>query len=117
MSPFGSGSVLNLPGTSTGVPAEVVQGFQSSFLNPKRVVGMCSRTTSTPSASCRSGAISPEQHVRLDHLDWRPRRIQTQRLAQEIDRVDVHAGGVAPAQVERDQIRLPVLHSAFDAFA
>ena len=46
-------------GTSTGVPSNVVQGFQPSFLKPNIVVGAPSGTTSTPSAAIKSGAISP----------------------------------------------------------
>ena len=59
MSPLGSGSVLKPPGTSTGVPSKVVHGFQSLFSKPNIVLGLLNPTTSTPSASCRSGAISP----------------------------------------------------------
>ena len=59
MSPFSSGSVLKSPGTSTGVPPKVVQGFQSSWAKPKKLAGGPTPRMSTPSASIRSGSISP----------------------------------------------------------
>jgi len=58
-SPLGSGVVLKPLGTSTGVPSNVVHGFQPSFLKPNIVAGAPSGTTSTPNAAIKSGAISP----------------------------------------------------------
>ena len=59
MSPLASGTVLNRSGTSTGVPSKVVQGFQPAFSKPNMFRRPPRGTTSTPRASCRSGAISP----------------------------------------------------------
>ena len=59
MSPLGCGSVLNAPGTNSGVPSKNVHGFQPLLANPNMFFVPARPTTSTPRASIRSGAISP----------------------------------------------------------
>ena len=58
-SPFASNSVLNAPGTSTGVPSNVLHSFQSSLRNPNNVPRPHSPTVSTPKAARTSSPISP----------------------------------------------------------
>jgi hypothetical protein len=58
-SPFGSGSVLKPSGTRSGMPSKATHGFQPSFRNPNMVEVPVNGSTSTPSASTKSGPISP----------------------------------------------------------
>jgi hypothetical protein len=58
------------------------------------------------------------QHlVWLDHLDRRARRVQAQRLAQPVDRADLHSGRHAAAQIKRHSIRLTVVQRDADALS
>ena len=61
-------------------------------------------TTSTPSASMQVGLDLAQHLVRLDDLDRRARRVQPQRLPQQVDGTHVHARGGAAAQVQRDTV-------------
>ena len=86
MSPFGSGSVLKPPGTSTGVPSKVVQRLPVLVLEAEHVLAAAQADHVDAEGVQQVGLDLAEHLVRLDDLDRRARRVELQGLAELVDR-------------------------------